>query len=137
MKTETHDLTETYLHLTPDERAPAIPAGEAFWNQLMTGRFVDPRVERVAAGGWLVSRFTHRGDWPHWECHPEGDEVLTCLSGEVDFVLDHPDGRAERVLLTEGRTLVVPTGVWHRGLGEGPAEILAMTAGKGTQHRPA
>jgi len=134
---ETHDLTETYLHLTPDERAPAMPGGDAFWGQLMSGEFTDPAVARVADGGWLVTRFTHAGDWPHWERHPHGDEVLTCLSGSVTFVVESTDGQHEPVELTEGRTLVGPAGAWHRGLGEGPAEILAITAGRGTDHRPA
>lgn len=137
MATPTHDLTETYLHLDGDGRAPAVEAGEAFWMQLMTGAFTDPKVEAIAAGGWLVSRFVHGGDWPHWEMHPEGDEVLTCLEGALTFVLEHPGGAHEEVRLTAGRTLVMPAGVWHRGLGRGPATVLAITAGKGTQHRPA
>lgn len=137
MPTPTHDLRETYLHLSAEERAPAMPGGDSFWGQLMSGNFTDPRVEAVADGGWLVTRFTHTGDWPHWERHPHGDEVLVCLSGSVRFLLEHEDGRQETVDLREGRTLVMPAGAWHRGLGEGPAEILAITAGRGTDHRPA
>jgi len=136
MPTQTHDLSETYLHLTPEERAPAIPAGESFWNQLMTGQFVDPKVEAVTQGGWLVSRFTHGADWPHWEMHPHGDEVLICVSGAMRFDLEHADGTVEEVSLVAGRTLVMPAGVWHRGRGAGPAEIVALTAGRSTQHRP-
>jgi len=137
MPTPTHDLRQTYLHLTPHERAPAIPAGEAFWKQLMTGDFTDAQVEAVARGGWLISRFTHDGDWPHWERHPHGDEVLICVSGELAFDIEHADGRQEQVELGAGRTLVMPAGAWHRGRGEGPAELIAVTAGRGTDHRPA
>jgi mannose-6-phosphate isomerase-like protein (cupin superfamily) len=136
MPIETVDLSETYLHLRPDERAPALPGGEAFWGKLMQGGGGDPAVEAIAGGGWLVTRFVHDGDWPHWECHPRGDEVLTCLDGEVTFVLETEEGE-QTVRLTPGRTLVVPAGAWHRGLGRGPATILAITAGAGTEHRPA
>lgn len=137
MATETVDLAETYLHLDGSDRAPAIEGGEAFWQQLMSGRFTDPKVEALSKGGWLVSRFVHEGDWPHWEMHPHGDEVLTCLDGALTFVLEGEEGATEEVRLTAGRTLVMPAGTWHRGLGRGPATILAITAGAGTQHRPA
>lgn len=135
MPVPTHDMSDTYIHLAPDERAPAIPGGAAFWGQVMSGQFTDPKVKRVTEGGWLVSRFTHSGDWPHWEMHPNGDEVLYAISGEVDFELEHPDGQRERVELRAGHVLVMPAGVWHLGLGDGPAEILAITAGRGTEHR--
>lgn len=132
---DTIDLREHYLHLTPDERAPAIPV-DGFWDQLMSGTFTDPRVEGVAQGGWLVSRFTHAGDWEHWECHPEGDEVLICVSGTAVFDIEAEDGTVRSLPLTAHRVLVIPAGAWHRGRGAGPAEIVALTAGKGTQHRP-
>jgi mannose-6-phosphate isomerase-like protein (cupin superfamily) len=133
---KTLDLGKTYLHLLPTDRAASLPGGDAFWSQLMSGRFEDARVADVADGGWLVTRFTHRGDWEHWEMHPEGDEVLTALSGGCVFHLE-VGGTVEEVPLVEGRTLVVPAGVWHRATGDTPTEILALTAGKGTQHRPA
>ena len=120
----------------PTSAPPAIPAGEPFWRQLMTGEFTDPRVAAVAEGGWLVSRSTHDGDWPNWERHPNGDEVLTCLSGAMRFDIEHANGSQETVALEAGQTLVMPAGAWHRGLG-GPAEILAITAGRGTDHRAA
>jgi len=36
-----------------------------------------------------------------------------------------------------GRLLVVPKGVWHTAKVRNPARLLAITAGRGTQHRPA
>ncbi len=131
---KTIDLRTSYLHLNPLDRAVSMPAGEWFWNQLMSGSFEDARVAAVADGGWLVSRFTHEGDWDHWEMHPEGDEVLTALSGGCTFHLEM-GGTVQDVPLVEGRTLVIPAGIWHRATGDSPTEILALTAGSGTQHR--
>ena len=35
-----------------------------------------------------------------------------------------------------GQTLVIPTGIWHRGIVRLPGELLFITAGAGTEHRP-
>ena len=132
----THELGATVLHLSPEDRAVAMPGGAWFWHQMMSGQFEDERVAGVATGGWLVTRFTHSGDWPHWDMHPEGDEVLTALSGSCTFHLEREEG-IEQIVLSAGHTLIVPRGVWHRATGDEPTEIFALTAGKRTQHRPA
>lgn len=132
---KTHDLREQYLHLTPAERAVRLPA-EGFWGQLMSGAPDNPDIAAVAAGGWLVTRFTHDGPWPHWERHPSGDEVIIALSGSMIFVIEAADGEPETVTLAAPRHIVIPAGRWHRGL-EGEAELIALTAGRGTDHRPA
>jgi len=131
----TADLRDSYLHLTPGERAISLPA-EGFWDQLMRGGPDNPDIAAVADGGWLVSRFTHDGAWPHWERHPHGDEVILALSGSVVFVIESAEGEAERVELLAPEHLVIPAGRWHRGL-DGEAELVALTAGRGTDHRPA
>jgi mannose-6-phosphate isomerase-like protein (cupin superfamily) len=74
-------------------------------------------------------------DWPHWEMHPAGDEIVYQLSGAMDLVLDETSG--ERVVsLQPHRGCIVPRGVWHRGLLRAPGEALFITRGKGTKHRP-
>jgi quercetin dioxygenase-like cupin family protein len=74
-------------------------------------------------------------DWDHWERHPAGEEILTLLSGELELVLDLPDGE-RRAVLTAGQTFVVPRGIWHRAIVRQPGELLFITAGAGTEHRP-
>jgi len=49
--------------------------------------------------------------------------------------LDFRDGVRE-VALNAGRLLVIPRGVWHTAKMSGPARLLAITAGHGTQHKP-
>ena len=77
-----------------------------------------------------------QADWTHWEMHPAGDEILLMVEGRATFVLDLPEGSRD-VDLPAGRLLVVPKGVWHTARVSVPARLLAITAGSGTQHRPA
>ena len=70
-----------------------------------------------------------------WEMHPDGDEVLTLLSGQFDIILD--EGGAQRVIaLTPGKSAIVPQGVWHRMVIHMPGELLFLTPGDATEHRP-
>ncbi|MBE1528523.1 mannose-6-phosphate isomerase-like protein (cupin superfamily) [Sphingopyxis sp. OAS728] len=70
-----------------------------------------------------------------WEMHPDGDEVLTLLSGQFDIVLD--EGGVERTIaLAPGQGALVPRGVWHRMVIKVPGELLFLTPGDTTEHRP-
>ena len=67
--------------------------------------------------------------------HPAGDEILYLVDGALDVILEQKNG--ERVVtLQPGTACVVPRGTWHRQIVHQPGELLAITYGKGTQHRP-
>jgi mannose-6-phosphate isomerase-like protein (cupin superfamily) len=119
------DLARTYVHLRPGGAAEPIAVGPDFWATL-GDRFDD---------GWLITRFTSTEDWPHWEMHPEGDELLVMLSGRVDLQLDDGE-RRWTVSLHPGQTWLNRRGTWHRAIVHDPADMLFITAGKGTRHRP-
>jgi mannose-6-phosphate isomerase-like protein (cupin superfamily) len=123
------DLTDTYVSVHTTGEARAVPVDDAFWPELMAG--TRPELET----GWLVGAFDYAADWGSWERHPAGDEIVTLLSGAVDFVLD--DGGTERaVSLTAGQTCIVPRGTWHRAVVREPARAVHVTPGEGTDHRP-
>jgi mannose-6-phosphate isomerase-like protein (cupin superfamily) len=86
--------------------------------------------------GRLVSLFRFTEDWPGWEMHPAGDEVVVCLSGEMHLTQEFPDGRIEKVILKPGEYAINPPGVWHTADIPGEASALFVTAGVGTQNRP-
>ncbi|HEV2597665.1 cupin domain-containing protein [Sphingopyxis sp.] len=70
-----------------------------------------------------------------WEMRPDGDEVLTLLSGQFDVILE--EGGTERTIsLMPGQVAVVPQGVWHRMVINTPGELLFLTLGDTTEHRP-
>jgi mannose-6-phosphate isomerase-like protein (cupin superfamily) len=119
------DLARTYVHLRPDGAAEPIAVTPQFW-ATVGDRFDD---------GYLVTRFTSTADWPHWEVHPEGEELVIMLSGRVDLLLD--DERRQRTVpLRAGQAWINQRGVWHRAIVHEPADMLFITAGKGTRHRP-
>lgn len=86
--------------------------------------------------GRLLSALSMDADWTNWEMHPAGDEILFMLEGKATFVLELSDQLSE-IGLGAGRLLVIPQGVWHTAKVREPSRLLAITAGSGTQHRPA
>lgn len=121
------DLTSTYVHLRPDGGAAPIAVDERFWATIADRRELDE--------GYLVTRGRSTEDWPHWEVHPEGEELVVVLSGRIDLQLDD-ERRQWTVPLRAGQAWINPRGVWHRALVREPADMLFITAGRGTRHRP-
>ena len=130
------DLRRTYLVLEPDNRAKQVDVDESFWPDLMSREPKSDSAKLVAGTkGRLMGAFEQKADWPHWEMHPEGDEVLVLLSGRIVLILDTSGGE-HRLELSPGDACVVPRGVWHRGLVPEPGVLLGITPGANTQHRP-
>jgi mannose-6-phosphate isomerase-like protein (cupin superfamily) len=130
------DLFGSHLHLDAHGDALLIKESGSFWSELMSGDLRRPEVARVAnEPGYLVAAFHLREDPAHWERHPAGDEVIVLLSGRVDFILEESYG--ERVIALQGRdSCVVPKGTWHRIVVRLPSDVLFITFGLGTEHRP-
>lgn len=123
------DLFSTFVHVKGNGAASSIEVNETFWQDLMTGARTDLNE------GWLAAAFRMTGNSPTWEMHPAGDELLLLLSGKVDIVMQ--DGEDERIVeLRAGRACIVPRGAWHRQVVHEPGELLGITFGKGTEHRP-
>ena len=86
--------------------------------------------------GRLVSMFTFAEDWPSWEMHPNGAEVVLCTSGEMTLHQEVPHGRTAKVTLGPGEYAINPPGVWHTVDVDAEATGVFITSGIGTQHRP-
>jgi mannose-6-phosphate isomerase-like protein (cupin superfamily) len=125
--TQPFSLNATYIHLRPDDSALAMKGGKEFWMGIEDRRDLNQ--------GRLMGTTPQTADWDHWERHPAGEEILTLLSGELEIVLQTEAGE-ERAVLKPGQTLIVPTGLWHRGIVRIPGELQFITAGAGTEHRP-
>lgn len=129
MSDETFTLRRAHLLLRDDGAAERIDLDESFWPDVMAGR---RRLD-----GRLVGAARLTQDIDHWEMHPAGDEVLLRLSGAFGIVLEQ-DGRRRIVeLRADAPGCVVPQGVWHTILVRERGELLFMSAGEGTKHRPA
>jgi quercetin dioxygenase-like cupin family protein len=125
--TQAFSLDSTYIHLRPNESALAMEGGAKFWAGIEGRHELDH--------GRLMGSTGQNADWNHWERHPAGEEILTLLSGELELVLDTERGE-ERASLKAGQTFIVPKGVWHRGIVKKPGQLMFLTPGSGTEHRP-
>ena len=85
--------------------------------------------------GRLVSMHSFRESWDSWEMHPEGDEVVLCLSGALTLHQEMRDGSTAVVTITAGEYAINPPGCWHTADVDGEATALFITAGLGTEHR--
>jgi len=83
-----------------------------------------------AVAGRLAGEARMTKSPPHGgEMHPDGDELLILVEGEVDVVLDDEDG--ERVTaLSPGDAFVVPRRTWHRVIVKSPCRLLHFTPGR-------
>jgi hypothetical protein len=121
------DLISTYVQLEDGPGAVPVKVGDDFWKK--SGSRVDLHEGR------LMCAFHSTDDWPTWEMQPTGEEIVYLLAGALDLVRQEPDG--ERIIELRNRAAcIVPRGVWHRGIVRMPSDVLHITRGAGTQHRP-
>lgn len=86
-------------------------------------------------GHLLVSCHEFTSDWPSWEIHPAGDELVLLLAGEARFLLQHASG-VETIHLSEaGSYAVIPRNTWHTAHTQVHSRILFMTPGAGTKNQ--
>lgn len=119
---------QTYALLAASGGIRTLPGGETFWGQ-------PPEVLDGLGRDWLVSEFSCEADWTSWEMHPEGDEFVYLLEGDIEFLLE-AEGRRSAQRLTGRGAVVVPRGAWHTARVFRPSRMLFITLGAGTQHRP-
>jgi mannose-6-phosphate isomerase-like protein (cupin superfamily) len=86
--------------------------------------------------GRLVSMYSFTESWDMWEVHPNGAEVVLCISGNMRLHQEHPDGSTATVDLKPGEYAINPPGVWHTADIDGEATGVFITAGAGTEVRP-
>jgi mannose-6-phosphate isomerase-like protein (cupin superfamily) len=119
------DLRSTYVGLDGKGGAHKLRVGPKFWETIDTN---------AAARGTLVTQFESDADWPHWEMHPKGDEVVYLLDGEATMVFESKP-RDHKIRMKAGLAIVVPKGTWHRALVAKPCRMLFITYGEGTRHK--
>lgn len=78
-----------------------------------TGADADAAVAPLGSfGQWQLGAMRYTGQTP-WERHPDADELLYAIDGEVDITVMTDGGPVERTL-RKGSILVCPQGLWHR-----------------------
>jgi mannose-6-phosphate isomerase-like protein (cupin superfamily) len=125
------DLASTFLRLRSDASVEPLPVDATFWQRLASGQLGTFHHE------FLVTTHAFDTDWPMWEMHPNGDEVVCLLSGAATFVLERDDAHQTIDLDRAGSYVIVPKGTWHTARARAASTMLFITAGEGTQHRRA
>ncbi len=120
---------EIYLDLLDGGAAEVIPVTPEFWPDLMSGA--------RDIKGRLTAAFHLTRDVDHWDMHPAGDELLVRLSGAFDVLID--EGATTRRVTLDAATpcCLVPKGAWHTVKLREAGDLLFVTPGAGTEHRPA
>jgi PhnB protein len=91
-----------------------------------TGEDADAAVRNVAKiGNLTLGVMSYTGQTP-WERHPDGDELLLALDGEVEVTTLTDEGPVTRKLRA-GETFVCPQGLWHRQFAEKSVSMLYGT----------
>ena len=127
----TANIQSTYLRLRPDSSIEELPVDATFWPRLIAGELGNFHHE------YLVTSYTFSSDWPSWEIHPNGDEIVLLISGQATMVLETTEGPHTQVELTApGNFAFVPRGTWHTAKIHAESVMLFITAGEGTSNRP-
>jgi mannose-6-phosphate isomerase-like protein (cupin superfamily) len=127
---QSHDLAATYLRLRGDMSIEPLPVGADFWQCMAGGQLGSFHNE------YLVTTHHCDADWPFWEMHPQGDEVVAVLSGALTLVVETAAGERRIPLAGAGSFVIVPRGAWHTARNVQACRLLFITAGENTQHRP-
>src|SRR4051812_20399389 len=105
MATGAFDPRTRYVAACDGGVARELPVDAQFWPDVMSGKH--PELET----GWLVAAFPMNEDWNNWEMHPEGEEILTLLSGAVEMIVEEA-GERRTVRMRPGDMFVMPRGAW-------------------------
>src|SRR3989338_10955158 len=101
------NILHTYLHVQDGGKTKQVAVSEQFWGDLVNG--ARPELDQ----GRLMSAFSFSTDWPSWERHPAGEELVMLLSGSAMLLLEEL-GQERVVSLAEpGDFVLVPINTWH------------------------
>jgi len=123
------NLLTTYVVMSPGHRAVGVEVSPTIYQEL------DQRFDGFK-GHLLVAKFDFESDWPSWEIHPAGDEIVVLLSGRADMVLDRGGNHEVSPLAQLGAFVIVPKGIWHTARISTPTSMLFVTPGEGTENKP-
>ena len=124
------EILHSYLHVQDGGKTEQIAVTEQFWSDVVNG--ARPELDQ----GRLMSAFSFSANWPSWERHPAGEELVMLLSGSAVLLLEEANGERALLLDTVGSYVLVPQGVWHTAKTTQPTTLLFLTPGAGTERRP-
>lgn len=85
--------------------------------------------------GRLVGISESKEDWPSWEIHPAGEEVVIVLNGKAEFLQDF-DGTIKRIIVGPNEAIINPPNVPHTANVIEPFTAVYITPCPETRHVP-
>ena len=130
------DLSKTPIHLESIlGEAPGFTPLEWFsFDGASFGRYVE-ELCTASKPGRLVMIETMIADWPNWERHTEGDELVIILEGSGTFY-QLSDDEQIGCPFKAGDTFLNPKGIWHTADVVEPMRAVYITPCPGTENKP-
>jgi mannose-6-phosphate isomerase-like protein (cupin superfamily) len=128
MSDPVRELQSTFVILDPQQNATTLSVTDTVWAE------IDSRFGSFA-GHILIASFQFTEDWPTWERHPKGDEIVCLLSGRAEMLLRNEGVESRQTLSRPGAFVVVPRGAWHTARIAEATTMLFVTPGEGTENR--
>jgi mannose-6-phosphate isomerase-like protein (cupin superfamily) len=122
------NLQRTFAVIKPELTVETIDVSPTLYEDL------DVRFDQFRSHQ-LVSTHEFTADWPTWERHPHGDEIVILLSGAATMVLQREPGQELVELNAPGEYVVVPRNTWHTARVRTTTRMLFITPGEGTENR--
>lgn len=122
------NLKTTFVIVDDNQSAVPMQVTDSFWPDL-DQKFGD------FAGHSLIASFSFDEDWPTWEIHPHGDEVVCLMSGDATMILDTSDGETRVRLNEPGAFVIVPQATWHTAQVHSTTTMIFVTPGQDTENR--
>lgn len=124
MTLRAYPLGAYYAQLGGEAECLPVEVDAAFWGSGV----------QALPPGRLVSMFESVSDWTVWEMHPQGEEMIIQIEGELVLILEQDSGEV-RLPLRAGEFAVVPKGIWHTADVPLAGRAIYITPGEGTQNR--
>lgn len=129
MSEKLYQLERDAIHLGGAGRAVPVPGFNQDYDRYMAAHCTE------AEPGRLVAVHESKEDWPVWEIHPAGEEVVLVTRGRAEF-LQEIDGEVKRVVVGPNEAIVNPAGVPHTANVIEAFTAVYITPCPGTHHRP-
>jgi mannose-6-phosphate isomerase-like protein (cupin superfamily) len=120
-------LSDTFAVLTPELELRTAELSPTVYEEL------DERFSQFK-GHVLVSSHSFLSDWPSWEMHPAGDELVMLLAGQCQLTLRQKEEEKTLILEQCGSYVIVPKGTWHTAKIANQATLLFITPGEDTHN---
>ncbi len=128
MSEENLSIDEKFVVLNPEKVAIVEACDSSLYERL-------EKNYNGFSGCELISCFEFERDWSSWEIHPNGDEIVILLSGEVTFVFQLDKEEKHIYLSGQGAYVIVPKNVWHTARTNVKTKMLFITPGEGTKNK--